>query len=245
MGFDSISTLSEDVRNPRRNILLATVLLCVITGILGTLEVYAGQLIWPDYTTFPDVDTAFVSAAGRAGGPLMFQVFNFTLLVATIGSSLGAQLGAGRLLYAMGRDGVIPRRFFGHLDPVRNTPKYNLLLSGGICVIGAQLISYQTGAELLNFGAFVAFMGVNLAAIAHYYVRGASRGLRSIALNLLPPLLGFLVCLYIWSSLRTPAKIAGFIWLLLGLLYCGVKTNWFRRRLEFAEDPAEECAKEG
>lgn len=240
MGFDSISTLSEDVRNPRRNVLLATVLLCVITGILGTLEVYAGQLIWPDYTTFPDVDTAFVSAAGRAGGPVMFQVFNFTLLVATIGSSLGAQLGAGRLLYAMGRDGVIPRRFFGYLDPVRNTPKYNLLLSGGICVIGALLISYQTGAELLNFGAFVAFMGVNLAAIAHYYVRGASQGLRGIALNLLPPLLGFLVCLYIWSALRTPAKIAGFIWLLLGLLYCGVKTNWFRRRLEFAEDPAEE-----
>ena len=240
MGFDSISTLSEDVHNPRRNILLATVLLCVITGVLGCLEVYAGQLIWPDYRTYPDVDTAFVSAAGRAGGPLMFHVFNFTLLVATIGSSLGAQLGAGRLLYAMGRDGVIPRRFFGYLDPLRNTPKYNLLLSGAVCVTGALLISYQTGAELLNFGAFVAFMGVNLAAIARYYVRGASRGPRSVVLNLVPPLLGFLVCLYIWLSLRTPAKIAGFIWLLLGLSYIAARTSFFRRRLEFAQDPPEE-----
>ena len=51
-GFDSISTLSEDVENPCCNVLLATVLLCVITGILGRIEVYAGQLLWPDCRTF-------------------------------------------------------------------------------------------------------------------------------------------------------------------------------------------------
>ena len=90
----------------------------------------------------------------------------------------------------MGRDGAIPRKFFGYLDPVRNTPKYNILLNLHLrrhpC---SMLMSYQTGAELLNFGAFVAFMGVNLAAIARYYIRGSSHGLRSILLNLLPPLL--------------------------------------------------------
>ena len=240
MGFDSISTLSEDVENPRRNVLLATVLLCVITGVLGCLEVYAGQRIWPDYRTFPDPDTAFVSAAGRAGGPLLFHAFNFTLLVATVGSSLGAQLAAGRLLYAMGRDGAIPRRFFGYLDPRRNTPKYNLLLTGAICVAGALAMSYQTGAELLNFGAFIAFMGVNLATIVHYYIRGSSHGFRSVLSNLLPSLLGFIVCLYIWWSLRTPAKIAGSIWLLAGVIYCAGKTAFFRRRLELASVPADE-----
>ncbi len=240
MGFDSISTLSEDVHNPRRNVMLATVLLCVITGVLGCLEVYAGQLIWPDYKTYPDPDTAFVSAAGRAGGPVMFHLMNFTLLVATIGSSLGAQLGAGRLLYAMGRDGVISKRFFGYLDPVYNSPRNNLLLTGGICIIGALSISYQTGAELLNFGAFVAFMGVNLASLARYYVRGESRGPRSVLFNLLPPLLGFVVCLYIWWSLQTPAKIAGFIWLILGAVYCGFKTNFFRQRLEMDGAPVDE-----
>lgn len=237
MGFDSISTLSEDVENPRRNVLLATVLLCVITGVLGCFEVYLGQLIWPDFRTYPDPDTAFVSAAGRAGGPWMFHLMNFTLLVATIGSSLGAQLGAGRLLYAMGRDGVISRRFFGYLDPIRNTPKYSLLLTGVICVLGAWTLSYQTGAELLNFGAFIAFMGVNAAAIAHYYFRAPDRGLRSVLLNLLPPLLGLFVCFYIWWSLRTPAKIAGFLWLLAGLIYCAWKTNLFRQQLELSDPP--------
>jgi putrescine importer len=240
MGFDSISTLSEDVENPRRNILLATVLLCVITGVLGCLEVYAGQRIWPDFRTYPDVDTAYVSAAGRAGGPIMFHLMNFTLLVATIGSSMAAQLGAGRLLYAMGRDNVIPEKFFGYLDPARNTPRNNLLLTGAVCAIGSLLVTYQTGAELLNFGAFIAFMAVNLAAIVRYYVRTESHGLRSTVVNLLPPLLGFLVCLYIWWSLRTPAKIAGFIWMSMGVLYCAWKTDLFRTRLTLVSVPTED-----
>jgi amino acid transporter len=240
MGFDSISTLSEDVENPRRNIPLATILLCVITGVLGCLEVYTGQLIWPDFRTFPDQDTAFVSAAGRAGGPWMFQLMNFTLLVATMGSSLGAQLGAGRLLYAMGRDNALPRAFFGYLDPVHNTPRYNVLLSGSICAVGALMMSYQTGAELLNFGAFVAFMGVNLSAIAHYYVRGGSRGVRSVLTNLLPPLLGFVVCLYIWLSLPVGAKVAGAAWMGAGLVYCGWRTGLFARKLELAGEEATE-----
>ena len=68
IGFDGVSTLSEEVENPRRNILLATVLTCLITGVLASLEVYAGQLIWPDFHHYPDVDTAFVYVAGRAGG---------------------------------------------------------------------------------------------------------------------------------------------------------------------------------
>ena len=240
MGFDSISTLSEDVENPRRNILLATVLLCVITGVLGCLEVYAGQLIWPDYKTFPDPDTAFVSAAGRAGGDIMFHVMNFTLLVATMGSSLGAQVGAVRLLYAMGRDDAIPRRFFAFLDPVRNAPRNNILLTGAVCVTGAMFISFQAGAELVNFGAFVAFMGVNLAAIARYYFRGPSRGPKSILLNLAPPLAGFFVCAYIWWSLRTPAKLVGFGWLFLGLIYYAWRTRFFRTRIELVSAIAED-----
>ena len=164
----------------------------------------------------------------------MFQLMNATLLVATMGSSLGAQLGAGRLLYAMGRDNVIPRRFFGYLDPVRNTPRNNVLLCGVLCAIGGLSLSYQTGAELLNFGAFIAFMGVNLAAIAHYYWRGTSRGWRSVAMNLLPPLLGFVVCLYIWWSLRPGAKLAGAAWLLAGVMYLLWKTRWLRRPMTAA-----------
>ena len=95
IGFDGISTLSEEVENPRRNILLATVLTCVITGVLATLEVYAAQLIWPDFRSYPDVDTAFVHVAGRSGGMLLLHVVNATLLVATIGQRHGIAAWGG------------------------------------------------------------------------------------------------------------------------------------------------------
>src|SRR5690242_20560562 len=112
IGFDGISTLSEEAENPRRNILLATVLTCLVIGILSAFEVYAAQLIWPASQPFPNEDTAFVSVAQRAWPPL-FAVVGFTLLVANFGSALGAQIGAARLLYGMGRSNALPKSFFG------------------------------------------------------------------------------------------------------------------------------------
>ena len=105
---------------------------------------------------------------------------------------------------------------------------------GGLALVGAFLVSYQLGAELLNFGAFIGFMGVNLAAFVRYYLRGD----RKRFLDLAPPLLGFAVCAYIWWSLRWPAKLAGLAWLAVGLLYGAWKTGGFRRQIEFAA-PAE------
>ncbi len=225
IGFDSISTLSEEVENPRRTILLATVLTCAITGVLASVEVYAGQLVWPDFRNYPDVDTAFVSIAGRVGGSLLFGVMNVTLLVANFGSGLASQLAAARLLFGMGRDNVIPQRFFGVLSSTTRIPRNNVLLSGAIALLGALSISYSMGAELLNFGAFIAFMGVNAAAFVHYCVRGG----RWSPGYLLPPLAGFSVCFYIWLSLGTPAKLAGGAWLLSGFVYGGLRGNLTRR----------------
>jgi putrescine importer len=235
IGFDGISTLSEEAHNPRRNILLATVLTCVITGVLASLEVYAGQLVWPDYQSYPDVDTAFSYVAGRAGGPLLFHVVNLTLLVATIGSGMGSQLGAARLLYGMGRDNTIPRGFFGVIEPRHGVPRNNVLFVGVLALAGAFAMTYQLGAELLNFGAIIGFMGVNAAAFIHYFVRGDRKSWSAG----LPPVLGFVFCLYIWKSLHTPALVAGGIWLAIGILYAAYKTNGFRQAIIFSDPPPE------
>jgi amino acid transporter len=237
IGFDGVSTLAEEVKDPRRSVMIATVLTCAITGVLGGLEVYFGQLIWPDYQSFPDPDMGFVSAAGRAGGAFLFQLVNVTLLVATVGSGSGAQLGGARLLYAMGRDDVLPRRFFGYLDPRRSVPRNNLILAGVVAVAGALAMSYQLAAELLNFGAFIAFMGVNLSALKHHLPQVRSRRPKDLLVFGLPPALGFLVCFYLWMSLRTPAKLAGAIWLCLGLACAAWRTGFFRRPIPLPEVP--------
>src|SRR5260370_14473531 len=163
IGFDGISTLSEEAENPRRNILLATVLTCFVIGILSAVEVYAGKLIWPASQPFPNSDTAFTYVAGRAWAPL-FAVLGFTLLVANFGSGMGAQIGAARLLYGMGRSKALPQSFFGVVDAKRHVPRNNVIFIRIVALAGAFIISYGLGAEMLNFGALIAFMGVNLAA---------------------------------------------------------------------------------
>ena len=232
--FDGVSTLSEEVRDPRRNILYATVLVCLIVGVLSAVEVYAAQLVWPFGEAFPNVETAYVYVAGRAGGQWLFQALNFTLLVATIGSGAGSQLAGARLLYGMGRDSALPRGFFGFVDPKTHIPRYNILLIGAVCLVGSFVVSYQLGAELLNFGAFIGFMGVNIAATLHYWVRAERRTIG----NLIPPILGFLICLGIWLSLRPVAKLFGASWLVLGVIYGAWRTNGFREHIRF-EAPAD------
>ena len=264
IGFDGISTLSEEAENPRRNILLATVWTCVVIGILSAAEVYVAQLIWPASQPFPDVNTAYSYVAGRAWAPL-FTIVGFTLLLANFGSGLGAQIGAARLLYGMGRSNALPKSFFGAVDEKSRVPRNNVILVGVVALLGAFLLeivagyktydlagtglswtkfvqimnggeAYGLGAEMLNFGALIAFMGVNLAALMRYYVRASEKKLGF----LIPPVLGFLICLLLWLNLSTPAKTVGAIWMAAGIAFGAWKTRGFRGDLVNFDIPAEE-----
>jgi amino acid transporter len=235
IGFDGISTLSEEAENPRRNILLATVLTCVVIGVLSALEVYAAQLAWPASERFPDETTAFVWAAGRTWAPL-FAIVGFTLVVANFGSGMGAQLGAARLLFGMGRSNALPKSFFGALDPRHHVPRNNVLFVGVVSLIGAFLLDFDLGAQMLNFGALIAFMGVNAAALMRYYVREKEKRMR----NLIPPAIGFVVCLVLWLNLSRTALIAGSIWMAAGIAFGAWKTRGFRGDLVNFDIPAED-----
>jgi amino acid transporter len=243
IGFDGISTLSEEAHNPRRNILLATVLVCLITGVLASLEVYAAQLVWlKPASAFASIENAYAEVARVVGGPALFLVVTVALLIAQMGSGSSAHLGAGRLLYSMGRDNAIPRRFFGFVHPRTRVPSNNIILVGGLAMLGAFVLDwnqrgYDLSAQLLNFGALFGFMGVNVSALIHYYLRDRDRRLR----HLIPPLLGFLICLYLWVSLSWITLVVGACWLAFGGLYGAWRTSWFRKPIEFARiEPVED-----
>lgn len=231
IGFDGISTMSEEVENPRRNIMLGTVLTCLFIGILSAIEVYVAQLAWPYRVPFANsiVDTAYVQVAMRIGGKFLFHLLNATLLIANMGSGMAAQFGAARLLYGMGRSNALPRSVFGSLSPKTAIPRNNVLLVGVCTLIGVFLLTYEKGAEMLNFGAFIAFMGVNAAALVHYKYRSKEK----VRLPALAPLLGFVVCCFIWLNLGHNAQILGSVWLAIGLVL-----YWLRRRNQGSEvDP--------
>jgi amino acid transporter len=238
LGFDSVTTLAEEVENPRRNILLAVVLVCVFTGIFSGLLIYLGQRVWPDYQTLSNIETSFMDITQRVGGSLLFGAMALVLIVANLGSALTAQAGAARLLYVFGRDNVLPPRFFAYLDPQRSNPKFNILAIGILAFLCSQLMSYELTAEVLNFGAFLGFMGVNLAMIKQFYISPRECHERRFFYDALMPALGFLFCFAIWWGLKRPAKIAGGIWFLVGFVYCAIKTRGFRfnrMTLEFDE----------
>ncbi len=247
IGFDGISTLSEEAENPRRNILLATVLVCLITGLLSGLEVYAAQLVW-GVKPFPSgqVESAFAMISRQVGGVILFQLINVTLLVANVGSAMGAQLAAGRLLYGMGRGNALPKSFFGKIDAKRRIPKNNIIAVGVFSLLGAGILeffshklgggAYEIGAQALNFGAFIAFMGVNAAAFVRYWLRAGNR----TASNFLVPLFGFLICGFIWLNLSRTAMILGGIWMAAGIIYGAIKTHGFRTDLVNFDMPPEE-----
>lgn len=248
IGFDAVSTLSEEAQNPRRNILLATVLVCLITGLLSGIEVYAAQLIWGS-KPFPtdQVESSFAIIARRAGGPLLFQIINFTLLVANMGSGMGSQLAAGRLLYGMGRGNALPKSFFGAIEPKRRIPRNNIIAVGLFAIAGAALLeafsgrlgggAYEIGAEALNFGAFIAFMGVNASSFVHYWMHGRSRKVSALVV----PVLGFLICAFIWIHLSLPALVLGTVWMAAGIAYGAVRTRGFRSELVSFDVPPEEA----
>jgi len=223
IGFDGISTMSEEVENPRRNIMLGTVFTCLFIGILSAIEVYVAQLAWPYKGAFGNsvVDTAYVQVALRIGGKFLFHLLNATLLIANMGSGIAAQFGAARLLYGMGRDNALPKKFFGSLSTKTAIPRNNVLLIGACTFWGVFLLTYEKGAELLNFGAFIAFMGVNAAALVHYRFRSKEK----VLFPLLAPLLGLTISCFIWLNLGRSAQILGSAWIAIGLVLYWLRQN--------------------
>jgi putrescine importer len=239
MGFDSISTLSEEAKNPR-DVLPATLITCVAIGLLSAFEVYAAQLVWPVTDHFPDIDTAFTSAAGRAWSPL-YAIVGGALIMSCIASGTGMQLGAARLMYGMGRAGALPKTFFGALEPRRRIPRNSVVCVGVIVLAGAIVLpliatestGFDLAASLLNYGALIGFMGVNTAAFLRYYWRAERRRI----INLLLPVAGFLVCLVLWWNLSPQSRLIGSIWMAVGIAVGAWKTRGFRTNIITFEIP--------
>ncbi len=225
-GFDGVSTLSEDVENPRKNILIATVFVCFFTGTFGGLQIYLAQRISPGIGNLSNLETAFIDITRIVGGPVLFTAMAIILIVANLGCGLSAVAGVSRLLFGMGRDKVLPARVFGYLDK-RSNPVYNILLVGVFTYVGSLCLNFERAAELINFGAFIAFMGVNAAVIRQFYFL-RSKAERGLLTDVILPAFGLLFCLAIWLSLPTQAKVLGCCWFALGVVWAAIQTRGFR-----------------
>ncbi|HEY6291943.1 MAG TPA: APC family permease [Terriglobia bacterium] len=222
IGFDSVTTLAEDVHNPRRNVLLAVVLVVIITALLSGAQVYLAHQVWPQYGTFPNAETAFMDVYGRVGGAPLFHAMALVLIVACFGSALSGQVAAARILFGMGRDGVLPRAF-ARVNLRRGTPVLGLILIGVLSFAVSGVLNFEKASEVLNSGAFAAYMAVDLAAFWQFYLNGGPD--RRFWRDAAAPLGGLITCLAIWLSLPRLALTLGAIWLMGGAALGALKAR--------------------
>ncbi len=145
----------------------------------------------------------------QASGPMLFAAYGVMLLVSSIACGLAGHVGAARLLYSMGRDDVLPKKIFGHLSLKKSNPIYNIWIVGGLAYIAVLTIPWELAAEVVTFGALIAFMGVNLAAMRHFWFSPEAIGKRNFFIDAFVPGFGLLFCFILLLSLQIVDKICG------------------------------------
>jgi amino acid transporter len=227
LGFDAVSTLSEETINAKRNIPRGILLTVLVGGLIFVGVSFVMQLVHPG-GSFDDPSTASYSMSVLVGGQTFADIINIVIIVGGFASGLAIQASTSRLMYVMGRDGVLPRRFFGRLHPKLKTPVLNLILVGAVAMFALNL-SLDTATSFINFGAFLTFAMVNVCVIV-YFVRQMRQGTRrSIFGFVVMPAIGALVDLYLLTQLGPIAIYLGLGWLVLGIIYLAILTKGFRK----------------
>lgn len=225
LGFDAVSTLSEEAKDARRTVPQAILIATIVSGIIFILLSYVSQLVFPS-NEFADVDSGSLDVMVAAGGTFVNALFTAAYVAGATGSALTSQASVARILFAMGRDGILPRKVFGHVSVKYSTPVYAILVVSVISLL-AIVIDLATLASLVSFGALVAFSVVNLSVIKHYFIDLKDRS--NIVLNLIAPAIGFLLTVWLWTSLSGMTLVLGLIWLAIGFVWLLVVTRGFRR----------------
>lgn len=229
LGFDGISTLSEETPNAGKVIPKAIFLTALIGGIIFIAVSYFLQLYFPDISRFKNPEESQPEIMLYVAGALFQSIILVFSCVTVLASGMAAHAGVARLLYVMGRDGVFPEKTFGYVHPKWRTPAFNVLLVGFLA-LGAVFFDLVTATALINFGALVAFTFVNLSVISQFYIRERrNKGVMDHINYLILPIIGAATMGVLWINLEPGSMELGLVWGAIGLLYMVWITRRFRR----------------
>lgn len=225
LGFDAVSTLSEETKDAEKNIPRGIILVALLGGAIFVTAMYLLSIIEPGVPT--NSDTAGSDVAQIIGGNLFASIFLAAIISQQFNAGIAAQASTARLTYAMGRDGLFPRAVFGKLSERYLTPVYGLVVCGAIGFLGA-FVSLSTSTSFINFGAFLGFTMVNIAVIAYFWRNRQTMTLNPLTYVVLP-LAGAAIDIYLLTALDDRARNVGLIWLAIGLVWLLVLTRGFTR----------------
>lgn len=237
IGFDAVTMYAEEAKTPK--IMPKAILLTVVIG--GAIFLIAGyftQQRFPDWNEFaPGGDMQYVEDStlpiigDLVGGTVLSAVLTAAGFAATLASGLASHASVSRMLLVMGRNNVLPQKFFGYVNPRTHTPTFNIVLTGAISLL-AIAFTLEMIAAYINYGALIAFTFVNLSVIAWFAIRkGRRRTPKDIFNYIVMPVIGTLLTGLLWVNLDGHALLGGLIWTGLGFVYLLVITRGFRKKV--------------
>jgi len=227
LGFDGISTLSEENRAGKDAVGRATVLSLLLVGVLFMLQTWIATDLSADMH-FSSPETAFYEITERAGGAWLRLVTIIAVVLATaIANAMAAQAAVSRILFAMARDGKLPA-ILAKVHPRYKTPYVSTLAVAVVSLLVGLLFAKRVDdlTLIVNFGALTGFVLLHLSVINHYLIRRRSGDwLR----HLIFPVIGMLIIVYVLYEMDRTAKILGMGWIGIGIVYYAVLTVWMKK----------------
>ena len=217
LGFDSVTTLAEEAKDPAKTVGRALLIITLCAGGLFVISTYLFQISWPEGWRELDPDNGSYQLIGYLAGEFMATLLCWIMIIACLASAISSQASCARILYSMGRDHQLPNKVFGHVSKKYKVPDYNIVFIGIVSLLSIW-ISLDVGSTMINFGALLGFTMVNVSVFAHYWVREKNRGPAAVIKFIILPLCGICVCMYLWANLGFWALVIGFIWLAIGVV---------------------------
>lgn len=220
LGFDAISTLSEEAKGGGKAVGLATMLSLCVAAALFIAQTYLAVLLVPGLTEFAGgtaTNDAFYTVSALVGGAAFKLVAAASIAFsAGVANALVGQAATARLLFAMARDGKLPRAL-AHVHPGRRIPDRALLLVSAVSLILGLFFVGQVAllSSLVNFGALFSFLMLHVSVVVYFLVK---RRTHRFAAHLLSPTLGFGIIAFVLANADTNAKVGGLLWLTIGAL---------------------------
>jgi basic amino acid/polyamine antiporter, APA family len=233
IGFDAVSTSGEETRNPQRDLPIAIIGSLAIATVLYCLVAVAATGALP-YDKLSGAEAPLASVldegAGLSWGATLISV---GALVAITSVVLTILYGQTRVMFAMSRDGLVPRAL-SNVSERTGTPILLTAMFAVFIAILAAFVPLTKIAELVNIGTLFAFVLVDIGVIVLRRTRpDLERGFR-VPFVPVVPIIGILLCLYLMIDLPGDTWLRFVVWLVLGLV---IYTFYGRRHSRLRNAP--------
>mgnify|MGYP001262161491 CR=1 FL=1 len=226
IGFDAVSTVAEEVKNPKRDLpigiigslIICTIIYIVVAAVFTGIIPYTALVKMLSTEQAEPLTMALQYAHIDKWGNLFVGIVAFGSIIAHTAVLLVFQLGQPRIFFSMSRDGLLPKSF-SKVHPKYRTPAFSTILTGVAVGVTSMFTSIDEMVDLTNIGTLFAFILVCIGIIIlRKREPDRPRGFRTPFVPLVP-ILGVLACIYLMMGLPHITWIRFGLWLLAGLVF--------------------------